>query len=95
MSRYKVLVLYSSVVMHILLISAYSLIKAYCFVGLNVHCKAHFTYKCITNKDLAQHRHLNTSVLVQGSNMQELVEIATCMSTFDSHILHEVGAFLS
>ena len=40
------------------------------------------------NFDLAQHRYL---VLLQGSSILELVEIA--MLAFDSHALQEVGAF--
>ena len=42
------------------------------------------------NFDLAQHRYL---VLVQGSSILELVEIA--ISAFDSHAFQEIGAFLS
>ena len=41
----------------------------------------------------AQHRYLNTRVLVEGSSTLELVEIAVSM--FVPHALQEVGAFLS
>ena len=50
-------------------------------------------YKYIIEFDLAQHRYLNTRVLVQ--HLIELFEIA--MSMFDYHSLQEIGgtAFLS
>ena len=45
------------------------------------------------NFDLAQHRYLNTRVLVQRFSILELVEIT--ITTFDSHALQELCAFLS
>ena len=65
-----------------------SLISTYCFVCLNVCCQAHFVCKLtyIVIFDLVRHRYLNTRMLVQGPNIQKLVEIS--MSMFDSHVLH-------
>ena len=43
------------------------------------------------NFDPEWRRYLNVRVLVQGSSILELVEIA--ISMFDSHALQEIGAF--
>ena len=86
-------ILYFHIIRHVLLIGAYSLISAYCFVDLNTNIRYILRISAYMKLDLALHRYLSARMLVQRSSILELIKIA--MITFNFHALQAVCAFSS